>query len=167
MMTSTEKEMGLDNLPAHSRLWIFQSSRVLEGESLKEISTQLESFLRDWAAHGKQLFAGFEIRFGRFIIIAVDEKLAAASGCSIDKMMRFVQALDQHYSMNLLDRMKVAYRKGEGVEEVSVNRFTEMLKSGEANNDTLVFNNLAETLGQLEAQWEVPVSQSWHSNLNP
>lgn len=168
MMTAeTRGAKGLESIPADARLWIFQSSRVLEGSALAALEKHLGAFLQDWAAHGKQLFAGFEIRHGRFIIIAVDEKMAAASGCSIDKMMRFVQALDEEYSMDLLDRMKVAYRSGANIEEVKVNEFTQMLKSGEVNEDTIVFNNLTETLEQLQTQWEVPVKQSWHSNLLP
>ena len=47
-----------------SRVWIYQSSKELNEQWMQLISAELERFLLDWAAHGKDWFASFElIRF--------------------------------------------------------------------------------------------------------
>ena len=158
----------LDGLSDNARVWVFQSSRPLIGEVRTQVSTTLIHFLKDWAAHGKQLFAAFEIHLDHFIVIAVDEAMAQATGCSVDKLMRTIHALDQEHQLNCLDRMKVAYRTNAGdVEEVDVNRFTQMLAKGEASENTMVFNNVLNSLSEWREKWETPVKHSWHANLLP
>lgn len=155
----------VSRLPMNSRVWIFQSSRPINGAMAARLSEELGAFILDWAAHGKQLFAAFEIRYERFIIIAVDERQATASGCSIDSMMRRIQELDMRYDLDLLNRMKVAYRKGSEIIECSMNDFSKMLESGEVDKNTIVFNNLIQQLADLDHSWECPVASSWHANL--
>lgn len=167
MITQEAKTLQLSDLPSESRLWIWQSSRILDESIKSEIAREMNVFISDWAAHGAKLFAAVEIYFDRFIVLAVDEAKASASGCSIDKMIRFMQNLDQKHNLDLFNRLKVAYRDGEEIIEVSVNEFTGLLKEGKASDDTIVFNNLIDRLDQLQTQWEVPVRKSWHHNLLP
>lgn len=155
----------VSRLPMNSRVWIFQSSKPIDGSMAERLSRELSDFIMDWAAHGKQLFAAFEIRYERFIIIAVDERQAAASGCSIDSMMRRMQALDMHYNLDLLNRMKVAYRMDSDILECSLNDFSKMLEKGEVDKNTIVFNNLVQQLADLDHSWECTVAESWHVNL--
>lgn len=165
-MALTKKTPDISSFEDHTRVWVFQSSKVLTDVDQLEISSILDDFLVKWAAHGADLYAGFEIRFDRFIVIAVDEHRALATGCSIDSMMRVVQQIDQHYKLDLLNRMKVAYRHGEEIMEANVNKFTQLLANGELNeNTTIVFNNVVQNKGDLDAQWEIPVKNSWCVNL--
>lgn len=158
---------AIHTLSKSARVWVFQSSKPLTGDLSADIGAHLEQFLVEWAAHGRQLFATFEIRFERFIVIAVDEAQAAATGCSIDKLMQTIQALDQRHDLDLLNRMKVAYRSGEEVLECDVSTFSAMLQDGSADMDTVVFNNVVQNIHELETNWETTVSQSWHANLIP
>ncbi|NQV52751.1 MAG: ABC transporter ATPase [Flavobacteriales bacterium] len=132
-----------------------------------QIASSLIAFLKDWAAHGKSLFAAFEIRYDRFIVIGVDEAMAQATGCSIDKLIKTIQAIDSSYGLDLLERMKVAYRDGEDIKEVDANAFAKMLADGQADQDTPVFNNVVESIGELKTSWETTVKESWHRNLLP
>lgn len=154
-------------LPAHARVWIFQSSRPLVGQMRTDIDDQLTEFLSNWAAHGLSLMTAYEIRYDRFIVIAVDEEVANATGCSIDGMMRTVQSIDAEFKLDLLNRMRVAYREGEDVIECDVNTFTQLLSDGKANGQTPVFNNVVQSIGELNDSWESTVEKSWHANLLP
>ncbi len=78
-------------LPESSRVWIYQANRSLSEQELQEINTKLEDFITQWTAHGANLKASFEIRYKRFIILALDQELNAASGCSIDASVHFIQ----------------------------------------------------------------------------
>ena len=84
-------------LPDSSRVWIYQSNRSFSDLELQEITSKLEDFITQWTAHGANLKASFEIKYQRFITLALDQQLNPATGCSIDSSVRFIQDLEQKY----------------------------------------------------------------------
>jgi len=78
-------ESTIANLSAESKVWIYQSDRRFTDVEAKQIEQQLEQFITDWAAHGKNLQAVGALYHQQFIVLMVDEKGGyGASGCSID-----------------------------------------------------------------------------------
>ena len=65
--------VDFNTLPGTSRVWIYQANRTFTEAELLEIEKGLQDFLQEWTAHGNDLKAGFEIRYNRFIIIALDQ----------------------------------------------------------------------------------------------
>ena len=104
-----------ENLPEESKIWIYQSSRKFSDDEVSEIDKDLIEFITNWSAHGISLEASFQIKHNRFIIIAVNQEVQQATGCSIDKSVEFIQSLEQKYSVDLLDKMNVAFKQGEFV----------------------------------------------------
>ncbi len=102
-------------LPDTSRVWIYQANRSFSDKELQELQVELESFIEGWTAHSSDLKAGYEIRYNRFIILALDQSLTSASGCSIDASVHFIQGLEQKYNVSLLDKMNVSYKQGDFV----------------------------------------------------
>jgi hypothetical protein len=153
------------NFHPDSKVWIYQSSREFSSSELNEIEQLGNSFVSEWAAHGAKLKAGFEIRYNRFIIIIADESQAMASGCSIDKSVSLIRHIENTYNLNLLDRMSIAYKSDEQVLTLHLNDFEAQLKSGILSSETIVFNNLVQTLDEFTHQWEIPVKESWHKML--
>jgi len=149
----------------HSRVWIYQSDKELTDEQASGLHDLLNKFAAEWTAHNHQLKAKAEVRYNRFLILIVDESQAGASGCSIDKSVNFLKKLEQEFNINLFDRFNFAYREGNEVLSAPRHQFEELLKSGKINNNTIVFNNLVQDLGQLETKWEVPFKDSWHVQL--
>jgi hypothetical protein len=147
---------------SHSRVWVYQSDRKLTDAEALQIQVQLDNFTTGWTAHNNQLLAKAEIRYNRFLILIVDESQAGASGCSIDKSVNFMKQLEQQFGINLFDRFNLAYRDGEEVLSVPRHQFEELLKTGKINTETVVFNNLAQNLTELQTKWEVPFKDSWH-----
>lgn len=154
-----------DQLPDDSRVWIYQSNRKFSDEEVVEISSELEQFLSNWAAHGTHLESSFEIRYNRFIIIAVNQHIQAASGCSIDASVSFIQKLEQKYGVELLDKMNVTFRSGEYIAHKSLIDFKKMAKEKAVTANTIVFNNLVNSIEELNESWEVPAGDSWHSRF--
>lgn len=153
----------ISEFPPHARVWVYQADRKLTEAEIAKASKVLMAFVADWKAHGTPLRAGFEIRYGRFVILAVDEGPQMATGCSIDASVGIVRKLENDLGIGLLNRMNVAYRQGNEIITCSLAEFEEKVKSGEVNENTLVFNNMVNTIEQLKTQWETPVNQSWHS----
>lgn len=150
---------------SQSRVWVYQSDRKLTTEESVQIQMHLDNFTRSWTAHNNQLKAKAEIRYSRFLVLIVDESQAGASGCSIDKSVNFMKQLEQEFGLNLFDRFNLAYRDGEEIKSVPRHQFEDLLKAGTINTETIVFNNLAQNVSELETKWEVPFKDSWHIQL--
>ncbi|MDA8685521.1 ABC transporter ATPase [Robiginitalea sp.] len=154
-----------ESLPTESRIWIYQSSRAFEAHELEELREALSSFLNRWTVHGADLHAGFLMPYDRFIIIGLDQDHNAASGCSIDASVNFIQELEQRFSVELLDRMNVTFYQGEQIVYKPLSEFRKMAKSKAVSASTLVFNNLVNNKHEFEHFWKVPASESWHSRF--
>lgn len=154
-----------DTLPEEAKVWIYQSNRKFSDEEMTAIEQNLQVFLENWTAHGHQLEASFVTRYNRFIIIAVNQEVQAATGCSIDASVQFIQNLEQHYQVDLLDKMNVTFKMGEHVTFKPLLEFKKLAKEKAVSANTIVFNNLVNTLGEWEQFWEVPASESWHNRF--
>ncbi|TRO66441.1 ABC transporter ATPase [Christiangramia sabulilitoris] len=154
-----------ESLADSSRVWIYQANRSFTQEEIKQISQKLDLFIERWTAHGADLKASFEIKYNRFITIALDQQLNAASGCSIDASVQFIQQLEKEYNVNLLDKMNVSYKQGEFIAYKSLADFRKMAKQRAVSSNTIVFNNLVNNKAEYLSDWEVPASESWHKRF--
>ncbi|CAM4228112.1 ABC transporter ATPase [Zobellia roscoffensis] len=154
-----------NTLPDASRIWIYQANRSFTEVELDEIQKELDSFITEWTAHGSQLKAGYEIKYRRFIILALDQSATAASGCSIDASVHFIQHLEKKYNVELLDKMNVSYKQGEHIAYKSLVDFKKMAKQKAVSKNTIVFNNLVTNKQEYQEHWEVPASESWHARF--
>ncbi|MBY0486202.1 MAG: ABC transporter ATPase [Flavobacteriaceae bacterium] len=154
-----------ENLPEESKIWIYQSSRKFSEEEIADIEKDLIEFQTNWSAHGTSLEASFLIKYNRFIVIAVNQEVQPATGCSIDKSVEFIQNLEQKYSVDLLDKMNVAFKQGEFVTYKTLIDFKKLAKEKAVSENTIVFNNLVNTIEEFNEGWEIPASESWHSRF--
>lgn len=154
-----------ENLPQESRIWIYQSSRKFSDEEVTDIEKDLMQFIENWSAHGTSLEASYTIKYNRFIIIAVNQEFHPATGCSIDSSVGFIQNLEQKYSVDLLDKMNVAFKQGEFITYKTLLEFKKLAKDKSVSENTIVFNNLVNTIEELNEGWEIPASESWHSRF--
>jgi hypothetical protein len=53
------------------------------------------TFLETWP-HGTSLESSYQPKYNRFIIIAVNQDVQPATGCSIDSSVEFIQSLEQN-----------------------------------------------------------------------
>ncbi len=154
-----------ENLPDESKIWIYQSNRKFSDEEILEIEDDLKAFLEGWNAHGTSLEASFQICYSRFIIIAVNQEVQPATGCSIDSSVEFIQRLEKKYNVDLLDKMNVTFKLGDHIAHKPLAEFKKMAKEKAVSGNTIVFNNLVNTVGEWSEYWEVPANESWHSRF--
>jgi hypothetical protein len=150
-----------DELPQHARLWIYQASRPLTEAELNEIKPLMVHFATDWSSHGKGLEASAKLLYNQFLILANNESETSASGCSIDKSVHFVRELEQRFGISFFDRTKLAFLKGEEVEQVSLNEIKHKVATGEIDKSTLYFDTLVSNYGELQKSWPKPAGTSW------
>lgn len=152
-----------EQMPAHARIWIYQIDRQLTEQEVNEISTLLEGFISTWQAHGKDLKASYQIPYGRFIVIAADQEFYQPTGCSIDASVAIIRQIEQQYSLNLFDRMAVAFKGKNGIETFRMNEIKSLATAGNLAAEQITFNNLVENVGQFTSAWEIPAKETWLS----
>lgn len=151
-----------ETLPEESRIWIYQSNRKFSDTEIAEIEKDLVEFLNNWSAHGSALEASYQIKYNRFIIIAINQEVHPATGCSIDSSVSFIQNLEKKYEVDLLDKMNVAFKQGEFITYKTLLDFKKLAKEKAVSENTIVFNNLVNTIQEWNESWEVPAAESWH-----
>lgn len=154
-----------ETLPEESRIWIYQSNRKFSDTEIAEIEKDLVEFLTNWSAHGSALEASYQIKYNRFIIIAINQEVHPATGCSIDSSVSFIQNLEKKYEVDLLDKMNVAFKQGEFITYKTLLDFKKLAKEKAVSENTIVFNNLVNTIQEWNESWEVPAAESWHSRF--
>lgn len=155
----------IEELPPESKIWIYPTNRKLSDHEVEEITMLTHDFVSNWVAHDTPLHASFVIKYNRFLILAVNQDVQIATGCSIDKSVAFIQSLEQKYQIDLLDKMNVTYKQGENIAHKSLIDFKKMAKEKSVTKNTIVFNNLVNTLEEWHEYWEVPASESWHQRF--
>ncbi len=151
--------------PDSTRVWIYQSNRPFSDKEKTVLQSQLNAFAQSWTAHTLPLSAAAALLYDRFLILVVDESKEQASGCSIDSSVNFIKSIEQQYNIQLFDRLLFAFKNGDEVQSVPRSIFTQLYKDGKINDDTLVFDNMVTTLGDLRQNWLKPLSKSWHKRM--
>jgi hypothetical protein len=157
--------VDFNTLPEASRVWIYQANRSFTPEELEEIQQKLNVFIQNWTAHGSDLEAGYLLKYKRFIILGLNQNANAATGCSIDASVHFIQQLEKDYNVDLMDKMNVSYKQGDFIAYKPLLDFKKMAKDKAVSKNTIVFNNLVTNIAEYKNNWEVPASESWHNRF--
>lgn len=148
-----------------SKVWIYAADREFTDIEVRTMKERVAKFVQNWTSHSQLVKAAFEIRYNRFLILFLDESHVTAGGCSIDSSVHLIKSLEKEYQNTMTDRMKFAFRRGDRIEQVSKSEFEELLSKGIINDDTVVFNNLVASKKELDNNWEIPFSKSWHKTF--
>lgn len=154
-----------DKISDESRIWIFQSNRLIPDLDIESLKKQIDIFLSSWTSHGNQLMVASKIKYNLFIIIALDQSRSTASGCSIDKLVSFIKNIENEYQISLLDRLDISFRDKNKISVLRLDDFKRKILEKKINNDTIVFNNLINLKSDLSDNWEIPLNRSWHQKL--
>ncbi len=151
----------LTDLPDHARIWVYKTGRDLSHAEQNLVRERGAQFTGSWAAHGTPLDAAVDVLYGRFVVLAVDEEQALASGCSIDKSVSFIKSLEHDLNLMLTDRMIVVYDGTNGITSCRLQELPALLKDGTLTADTLVYDDLVSTLGDLRERFRMPLRGTW------
>jgi hypothetical protein len=154
-----------ENLPSHSRVWIYQSNRKFTTQEVEFITEKAILFTNQWTKHGSDLQGSFVIKYNQFLILAVDEGFNNVSGCSIDSSVRFVKELEKFMGVDMMNKMNISFKDDDHINIVTMSDFKEFIKSNKITSETIVFNNMISTKEELETQWEVSLNNSWHKRF--
>ena len=151
------------DLSKESKVWIYQSDREFKESDIEIIKERLSDFCAGWTAHDIALKADFDLLFNRYILLAVDETATNASGCSIDKSVKKMKELSEELQINFFDRMTMVYMEQGQLYDIHLSEVKAAINRGDIKEDTLFFNPLIKTLGELAEGFLIPYKQHWLS----
>lgn len=143
-----------------NRAWAFIISKTLSKEELNSLTEAGNKFVLGWTAHEQQLTASFEIIKEKIVVVKVNEEVTNASGCSIDKLTRFVKGAEKQFGIELLNRLLVAYKKEDAIEVVHSSKIKDLLSQHLISENTIIYNTSILTQNELK-NWEQPLKETW------
>lgn len=148
------------------KVWTYVLSKELNETQKKQFLQNCSAFTGSWTAHDQPLSAGYELFKGRILVVRVDETAYNASGCSIDKLQRFVQAQEKKFDIQLLNRLLVALEVNNDIMIVHSSKIKELLSAGTINENTLVYDTAISDSEQLK-EWKKPLKNTWLCKYMP
>ncbi len=145
----------------YSRVWVYQSSRLLSLSEAFDAEDQIRAFTKAWVSHSDDVQAEGHLFFGRFVVLIADETHIKVSGCSTDSSVRFIKKLGETFKVDFFDRQNLAFVKGDHIEIVPLPQVKYALQHQILTPETLYFNNLVLNKAELESDWIIPVKNSW------
>jgi hypothetical protein len=153
-----------ESLPAHSRVWVYQSNKKFSQSDIDTISETLVAFTQGWIVHGQPMEASFDIRYDQFVIIAANDQ---ASGCSIDKSVNTMKEIGNAIGADFFDRSQVAFKLENEIVLLKLSELTKKINEGVWDHQSLTFNNLVDTKSSLADFWLVPAGSTWLKRYLP
>ena len=153
------------NMAGDTRVWIYQADRLMTQSEIQQIETASIRFLDEWTSHGRNMLADIHVFNELFIVVFADEEKTKASGCGIDKSVRFIQEIGQQFEIDFFNRLNVACIVNNQIKIFPSADIQKEIEAGNISEDTPVYNNLVKTKDEIEKNWEVPLSNSWVTQI--
>ena len=80
-----------------------------------------------------------------------------------ERLENYLKKIEQTYGVDLFNRFNMAYKIDNEVHVASKEDFETLVTIKQITADTIVFNNLVETLKDYQEKWEVKIANSWHN----
>ncbi|MCF3107583.1 hypothetical protein LL912_02210 [Niabella sp. CC-SYL272] len=145
----------------YSRVWVYQSSRLLSLSEAFDAEDQIREFTEAWVSHADDVKAEGHLFFGRFVVLMADETHIKVSGCSTDSSVRFIKKLGETFKVDFFNRQNLAFVKNDKIEILPLSQVKYALEHQILTPDSLYFNNLVLNKAELENDWIIPVKDSW------
>lgn len=160
--------VSFDTLPDDARLWVFGARAPLDDVDAPRLLGAVDTFLKQWKAHGAPLTCAREFLHEHFLVVGVDERASDASGCSIDGLYRLLQEAEAGVGTSLVGGGQIFFRGPTGfVHSCSRAEFEYMAANGDVDAATTVFDTTVTTAGDFRERFERPANESWHKDLLP
>jgi|LakMenEpi03Aug12_release.lakeMendotaPanAssembly.Ray.scaffolds.fasta_scaffold1015157_1 hypothetical protein len=106
-------------LPDTSRVWLYLADRSFDATESNYIQDALSDFTQNkWATHGTKLMASGSVLMNQLVVLAVDQDVMNASGCSIDSSVRLMKQLGTELKVDFFNRLFVLISKESEIKRV-------------------------------------------------
>jgi hypothetical protein len=141
-------------LPDTSRVWLYVSDRPFDATESNYIQDALSDFTQNkWTTHGTKLMASGSVLMNQLVVLAVDEEVMNASGCSIDSSVRLMKQLGTELKVDFFNRLFVLISKESEIKRV---HFQELNQYA----DWKLLNPMVSSLEEVRNRFLIDVKES-------
>jgi len=119
------------------------------------------AFTGAWRSHGQVVVGSLEVVNDHLIALGADIKDMRICGGAIDASTRLVKELERDLGLQLTDRMVVVYEKDSVLHTCRVPELEGLVKEGRLTGDTMVYDDLVATKGDMDARFRTPMRNTW------
>ena len=154
-----------------ARVWVHVANRRMTSDEARLVQQHLDRFVSGWQAHGASLSAQASVVHGWIVVLAVDERVQHATGCSIDASVSALKQIGglqtSMADLEVFDRMAVLHHPASGNAwmRTQLSTFWAKRKAGLLDDSEHVFDTTVSTLGELKTRGVVPMGESWHAEM--
>ena len=149
----------------NARLWVFTSNKELSSEQSAFIETEMTLFLQGWNNHGRAMAGKAWIELNRILVVAADENIMLASGCSIDKLNREVLRIGNALGVNLFDRLTVLFKENGEIQTEGIAQFWALRKANRITDETEVLDTTVNSFGEWSVSKWKSFANTWHKDM--
>lgn len=142
------------------KIWAYSIGTALSEEDLGKLIEESRQFVQSWTAHENKLQASVRVAENCVLLVEVDEAIYGASGCSIDKLQRFVQELEKKFQVPLLDRFRVPVSVAGKFKVLKSEEIKSGLEQGILTGETPVLNTSITNSEEL-LSWKQSLKNTW------
>lgn len=149
-----------EELTSEAKVLIYPGSRKLFPVELPEIEQKLTNFCQELDG----IDICFKLEYNRFIVFIISEE----TPLSLEQhnlLVGFVQELEKHFDLTLLDKVNVCFKQGQYVQMKEIPDFKVLIKNKGVSKKTVVFDHMINTKYEFENSWEIPAEESWLSHF--
>ena len=148
-----------------SRVWMYQSNRLLTEAEQFTLETALVAFCDNWTAHKVNLRASFKIEASAIILLVVDEQNQGASGCSIDKSYEFLRSVESELNIELFNRKLITWMDDNQSVHISpLYEIPSLLAEGRFSPNSLMYDCTLQSLDLIRSSWLKEARHTWLGN---
>ena len=141
-------------LPDTSRVWLYVSDRPFDATESNYIQDALSDFTQNkWTTHGTKLMASGSVLMNQLVVLAVDQDVMNASGCSIDSSVRLMKQLGTELKVDFFNRLFVLISKESEIKRV---HFQEL----QQYSDWKLLNPMVSSLEEVRNRFLIDVKES-------
>lgn len=158
---------SLSHLPDSCRIWMYQSSSVLNTEQIRYIEQEGKKFCDTWTSHQQPMSAEVRVFYGVVLLIALDESKSGASGCGIDKSVNFVRHMEAYCKNDFFERLRLVF-PSEGVDGsliIGANEVKAYLEKSIITPESMMVNTTVQTLGEFRRNGIISLADSWATRM--
>ncbi len=144
-----------------SKVWIYQSSRLLSISEAFELEPIMKEFVENWKSHGAPVKGFANLFFGQFIVIMADESSTKVGGCSTDSSVHMIKKIEQLFKIDLFNRQSLAFYIKDKVQLLPMSQLNYAWENNFITGETIYFNNTVTTKAGFLNEWLVPIKSSW------
>jgi hypothetical protein len=144
------------------KVWAYSISKPLSAAEKIQLLQEANVFSSQWTAHENKLSAQCSIVENCVLLVQVDEEVYAASGCSIDKLQRFIKSAEQTFQVELLNRLLVPVEISGEFKILKSSEIKTLLGNKSLSPESMVLNTAISTEAELKG-WKQPIKNTWLS----